>query len=150
MAKRIKVFLDTSALFSGIWSSTGGSRLILKLGEAELIELIISSQVLTEIENVIKRKAPNLLGNFVLLIDRSNIQIIPDIKESILPKLSDLIDNKGDEIIISTALNIKPDYFVTLDKSDFLENRELQKAINFLIATPGDFIKLWKENLFSK
>lgn len=149
MEKKIKVFLDTSVLSSGIWSAAGGSRLILKLGEAGLIELVISSQVLTEIEGVIKRKAPNLLGNLVLLVDRSNIKIISDSPKSYESELSTIINNNGDRIIISTALSVKPDYFITLDKRDFIENRKLQKAVDFPIVTPGDFIKLWKEKLLS-
>ena len=52
------IFLDTSALFSGIWSATGGARMLLKLGEAQAIKLSVCSQVLTEIEGVLRRKAP--------------------------------------------------------------------------------------------
>jgi hypothetical protein len=37
------IFLDTSALFSGIWSETGGARMLLKLGEATAIKLSVSS-----------------------------------------------------------------------------------------------------------
>jgi predicted nucleic acid-binding protein len=49
-------------LFAGIWSSTGGSRMILKLGEAEAIQLLASAQVLQEIENALREKAPGTLG----------------------------------------------------------------------------------------
>ena len=51
MPARISVFLDTSALFAGIWSAKGGSRMILKLGEAGVIRLLVSPQVLDEIES---------------------------------------------------------------------------------------------------
>jgi predicted nucleic acid-binding protein len=62
MVSRTGVFLDTRALFAGIWSSTGGSRMILKLGEAEAIQLLASAQVLQEIENALREKAPGTLG----------------------------------------------------------------------------------------
>ena len=42
MPDRVRVFLDTSALFAGIWSASGGARMILKLGEADTIQLLIS------------------------------------------------------------------------------------------------------------
>jgi len=53
---RIKVFLDTSVLFAAVYSKTGGSRLILKLGEAGAVQLWVGPWVLREAEGVIKRK----------------------------------------------------------------------------------------------
>ena len=55
MAARISVFLDTSALFAGIWSSEGGARMILRLGETRAIRLLVSPQVLDEIEGALRR-----------------------------------------------------------------------------------------------
>ena len=58
MRFRPRLFLDTSVLFAGVWSAEGGARLLLKLGEAEVVILLVSSQVLNEIEGVIRRKTP--------------------------------------------------------------------------------------------
>lgn len=69
------LFLDTSALFAGIWSATGGARMLLKLGEARAVQLKASSQVLTEFESVLRRKAPQNLGALALLLDRSRIEL---------------------------------------------------------------------------
>jgi len=55
MADQPKVFLDTSALFAGLWSDSGGARQILKLAEAGLVTLAVSPQVLSEIENSLRR-----------------------------------------------------------------------------------------------
>jgi len=70
-----RVFLDTSALFAGIWSPEGGARLLLKLGESGAIQLVINRQVLLEIENTLRAKAPSHIGALVLLLDRSQIEI---------------------------------------------------------------------------
>jgi len=48
MPARFSVFLDTSALFAGIWSAEGGARLVLRLAEVGAIRLLVSSQVLDE------------------------------------------------------------------------------------------------------
>ena len=61
MPAKVSVFLDTSALFTGIWSATGGGRMILKLGEARVIRLLVGPQVLDEIGGALRRKAPNML-----------------------------------------------------------------------------------------
>ena len=57
MALKPYLFLDTSAMFAGIWSAQGGSRLLLRLGEAEVVHLLVSAQVLREIEDAFRRKA---------------------------------------------------------------------------------------------
>ncbi len=44
--ERKRVFIDTSVLFAAVLSATGGSRLILKLGEAGVLRLVVSRQVL--------------------------------------------------------------------------------------------------------
>ena len=62
MPTRVRVFLDTSALFAGIWSVAGGSCMILRLGEAEAIRLLVSLQVLDEIEGALRRKAREMRG----------------------------------------------------------------------------------------
>jgi len=51
MADQPKVFLDPSALFAGLWSDIGWARQALKLAEAGLVVLVISPQILSEIEN---------------------------------------------------------------------------------------------------
>jgi predicted nucleic acid-binding protein len=77
VADRIKVFLDTSALFSAVHSETGGARLILKLGEAGAVELWTGPWVLREAEAVLERKSPSSKPYFALLLDRSHFQVGP-------------------------------------------------------------------------
>lgn len=54
----MRLFLDTSVLFSGILSATGGARLILKMGRDGQLELTISGYVLAEFTKVMQRKLP--------------------------------------------------------------------------------------------
>ena len=63
MTAKPDLFLDTSALFAAIWSTAGGGRMFLKLGEADAVQLWVSSQVLTELENVLRCKAAGALGS---------------------------------------------------------------------------------------
>jgi hypothetical protein len=39
---KCRVFFDSSALFAGIFSATGGARLIVKLAEGKYLELLVS------------------------------------------------------------------------------------------------------------
>jgi predicted nucleic acid-binding protein len=143
----VNVFLDTSALFAGIWSTTGGARLILKLGESRVIKLLVSGQVLKEIEEVLRKKSPDNLGYLTLLLDRSGINVAPDPSEDILLKCANLIPHQGDVQVIGSAWESEADYFVTLDRKHFLDNLLLLESIPFKMGTPGDFLEWYRGRL---
>ncbi|MBI2486936.1 MAG: PIN domain-containing protein [Deltaproteobacteria bacterium] len=149
MSKRISVFLDTSALFAGIWSAEGGARMILKLGEAGVIRLLASPQVLSEIERALRRKAPDMLGILALILDRSGIAISPEPTEEAVGKTRSLIGHPGDVRVLAAAMESGADYFVTLDRAHFLDNPDLQDEVSFPIVTPGDFL-VWYRKVVMK
>jgi len=132
------VFLDTSALFAGIWSEAGGARMLLKLGEARAVRLSVSPQVLKEIEGVLRRKSPRSLGTLALLLDRSRITVVHADREEQLSLCKSLVDYTADAIVLAAAWTAGVDYFVTLDRKDFLNNQPLQDAAPFPVGTPGD------------
>ncbi len=149
MSRKIKVFLDTSALFAGIWSAEGGSRMILKLGEAEVIRPIVSRQVLHEIERALRRKAPDLLGVLALFLDRSGIEIVPAPTEKTLSKITGIIHHLGDAEVLSAAVESGADYFVTLDRVHFLDNDHLLSEVTLPLGTPGNFLD-WYRGLINQ
>jgi hypothetical protein len=75
---KINLFLDSSALFSGIVSSTGGARALLLLAEANLILITISEQVVAGAERAIARKVPEALAALREAILASKVQIVHD------------------------------------------------------------------------
>ena len=148
MTAKVNVFLDTSALFAGIWSPTGGARMTLKLGEARAVNILVCSRVLNEIENVIRKKSPENMGYISLILDRSRIRVAPNPGEDMLIRCDQLVLHKGDAEIIAAAWGIQTDYFVTLDREHFIDNSSLVQAIPFPIGTPGDFLA-WFRGRFS-
>ncbi len=144
MSRKIKVFLDTSALFAGIWSSTGASRMILRLGEAEVIRPIVSQRVLHEIERALRRKAPDLLGVLALFLDRSSIEIVPAPPEKTVAKVIQVVLHPGDAEVLSAAIESGVDYFVTLDRVHFLDNDHLLSEVPFPLGTPGNFLDWYR------
>lgn len=140
MARRVKVYLDSSALFAGIWSATGGARMILRLGEVQVLHILISSQVLSEVENALRRKAPETLGYLTLLLDQSGASVLPHPNEESVQDCMSLVQHPGDAQVLAAAWSADIDYFVTLDKQHFLGNPELIQADQFPIGTPGDFL----------
>lgn len=144
-----EIFLDTSALFSGIWSATGGARMLLKLGEAQAMKLVVSSQVLTEIENVLRRKAPQNLGTLALLLDRSRIQVVSQGSAEQITRCQSIVDYQPDAIVLAAAWTAEVDYFVTLDSKHFLDNQQLHTLAPFPIGTPGSCLAWYRSHLLS-
>ena len=144
------MFLDTSALFAGIWSAEGGARMILKLGEAKAIRLLASPQVLSEIERALRKKAPDMLGILALILDRSGIEILPLPTEEAVSQTRSLISHTGDARVLAAAMGSGADYFVTLDRAHFLSNPDVRKGVPFPIGTPGDLLDWYRKALKEK
>ena len=142
-----RLFLDTSALFAGIWSAQGGARMLLKLGEAGVVELLVSSQVLEEIEDVICRKAAQLLPTLALLLDISQAKVEPSAPNELAERCRRLVSHPGDAQILSDAWHNQADFLVTLDRAHFLDVPALAGQVPFLIGTPGDCLRWIRENL---
>lgn len=132
------LFLDTSALFAGIWSAEGGARMLLRLGEAGAVQLLVSSQVLQEIEGVIRRKAAQHLPVLAVLIDQSRAVVVPAAPARMVKRCQSLILHSGDARILADAWHNGVDYLVTLDRAHFLDVPGLAGQTPFPIGTPGD------------
>lgn len=143
------IFLDTSALFSGIWSATGGARMLLKLGEAQAVKLYVSPHVLQEIEAVLRRKSPQSLGALALLLDRSQITLTSQISEDQIAVCRSMVNYAPDAVILAAAWEAEVDYFVTLDRKHFLDNQQLHEMAPFKIGTPGDCLGWYRNELSS-
>ena len=144
---KVRAFLDTSAIFAGIWSADGGGRMILRLGEAGAINILVSSLVLSELENAIQRKAPRSLGGLALLLDRSRLDITPNPSKETIKKSLSLTPHSGDANILAAAWETSVDFLVTLDRKHFLDNRMMLKSVPFPIGTPGDFLAWYRTHL---
>jgi predicted nucleic acid-binding protein len=144
MATRVSAFLDTSALFAGIWSAEGGARMLLKLGETGAIRLLVSSHVLDEIERVLRRKAPDTLGQLAMILDRASVEVAPPPPAAVIRESQALISHPGDAQVLAAAWTARVDYLVTLDRQHFLNNLALRKALPFPVGTPGDFLAWYR------
>jgi len=133
-----RIFLDTRALFAGTWSEEGGARMLLRLGEAGAIELLISPQVLAELQGALARKAPKTLPVAAVLLDRAAGTVVPAPDKEHLQLAEALISHPGDAAVVAAAWQASSDFLATLDRQHFLENSSLIAAVPFVIGTPGD------------
>jgi predicted nucleic acid-binding protein len=121
--------------------------MLLRLGEARVVELWVSSQVLEEIETVIRRKAVQMLATLAVLLDRSQTLSVPAAPEALLTHCQELLSHPGDARILADAWYNQADYLVTLDKAHFLTPAALAGQVPFLIGMPGDCLAWLREIL---
>jgi predicted nucleic acid-binding protein len=66
--RKLKIFLDSSALIAGVISETGAAHVLLQLGETEDITLMVSELVFNETKRSIARKSPEILEDVQTLV----------------------------------------------------------------------------------
>ena len=147
MPPTTRAFLDTSALFAAIWSEEGGGRMLLRLGEAGPVQIVVSRQVLAELERAIRSKAPHALGSLAVLLDRIHVEVAPEPGREVLTTCEGLVAHPGDAKVLGAAVASEADYFVTLDRRHFLESAKLRQAVAFVVGTPGDFLVWFRGRL---
>jgi len=141
-----RVFLDTSVLFAAVWSESGGSRLILKLGEAGAVALWIGPTVLQEAEAVLRRKSPESRPHMALLLDRAQVQVGPEAGTGALAQALSAVDYLPDAQVVAEALEIEADYLVSLDQQHLVGNPRTE-GLPVTVGTPGDFLEWYRQHL---
>jgi len=121
--------------------------MILKLGEVGAIRLLVSTQVLDEIESALRRKAPDMRGLLALLLDRSGIEVVPSPMSKVIQDSQALTGHLGDAQVLAAAWATGADYFVALDRKHFLGNPTLRAAVPFPVGTPGDLLAWYRAQL---
>ena len=140
----MKIVLDTNVLFQAIHSEKGASHKILPLIRSGELTLLISTAVITEYEEVLKRNSRELnltkknVDDLLVYFAYIGKRIIPHYLWR--PNLQDEDDN----IFVELALNGNADWLITQNISDFRNNAEL-KSYDLKIDTPSNFMKYWRK-----
>ncbi len=147
MATKIRIYLDTSVIFAGIWSAKGGGRMLLRLGEAGAISLVTNRLAIQELEGALRTRAPQSLGALALLLDRSDITVVGEPRAANRSAARSLVDHPADADILASAMGDDIEYFVTLDRKHFLDNEKLMHTLAFKIGTPGECLEWIRRRL---
>jgi len=147
--KNLKIFLDTSVLFSAVLSSTGGARKLFHLAEAGLLQLIVGPTVLREADEVVRRKTPASLSLPLLaqLLEAGQVETCSAPTPKQIESARSLVAYMPDARVLAEAIRAEADWFVTHDKEHFLKAK---KGINlsFEIGTPGDLLQTFKDEFY--
>lgn len=145
--KNLRIFLDTSVLFSAVLSQTGGARKLFHLAEAGLLQLIVGPTVLHEADEVVRRKAPASLPMLAQLLEAGQVETCLASTPKQIEYARGLVAYTPDARVLAEAIRAEPDWFVTHDKEHFLKAK---KGINlsFEIGTPGDLLQKFKDEFY--
>jgi len=141
--QRLKVFLDTSALITGIASSRGDARAVLQLAEISLIEVFVSRQVIVEADRNIGEKLPEMLNEYREFIDLLAPVLVKDPSPRDVKRFLTVI-HPDDAPILASAVISDADFLITWDRKHFI-GKNIHVHSNLKIVTPGEFLKYFRE-----
>jgi len=134
------LFMDSSALFTGVASATGAARALLVLAEAGKISVVVSQQVLVETERALARKLPQALPSYRKALRATGMRIVPDPTTEELAPYRGLISHQADLPIPVAAMREQVDFLVTHNDHHFLRP-EVQSGSGLRIGSPGDGLR---------
>ncbi len=139
------VTLDTNVLLAGLISQSGASHQILKLIINEKITLALSTQVLLEYDDVLKRKEILELTN----LNQEQVEDVLDLlalsaqKNNIYYRLRPNLRDEKDNLFVECAFASNSQYLLTSNIRDF--NSGELKGFEFKVLTPKDFYQMWRK-----
>lgn len=138
----IRLFLDSSVLYSAVYSPKGHSRdLILRAIRAELT-LVVSSLVLRETKRNLATKAPDSLPLLRLVLQGIPFELVRPTKREVLEATKVVV--LKDAPIVAAAKKAKVGSLVTLDRKHLLGKPKIEKYAAVPIITPKQAVERFR------
>ena len=138
-----RIFFDTSAYVAGLRSPIGAARELLNMVGSEAIGMVVSEEVVTEIDRVMTRKFPDLVQESRQIWKDLKPEVVPNPSASDLKPFLEKLD-KGDASILCAARLAKVSSFVTWNTRDFMA-QGVDSLVDFPIVIPADALKLFRK-----
>ena len=132
----LRVFIDSSVMFSAAYSSKGHARDLIRMAARDEIRLVISSLVMEETRRNLAEFAPEALLALEQILDSIDFEIINPTKDNVV-EASRLVALK-DAPILAAVKTAQVDMLVTLDKKHLLDRPDLETFANSPICRPVD------------
>lgn len=143
LKSRLRVFLDSNVIVSGLFNSAGAPGIILSKASSGEFQTVISQQILDEVVKTIRRKSPVIIPALSRLLVNISPEIIKKPTREELAQWAPVI-NIQDAGILAAAFAVQVDFLVTGDKH-FFESPDIERKTGLRIITPAQFIKALEE-----
>jgi predicted nucleic acid-binding protein len=134
---RLRPFLDTNVIFSGLYSPFGPPAAILERHAQGFIRFVISSQVIDELVRTIRAKRPDLLALLHEFLMAAPPEIVADPPIEAVRRMMDCI-NAADAPILAAAIRSESDCLVTGNSRHFTP--EVARCAGFRILSPAAYL----------
>ncbi len=139
----MRVFVDTSVLFSALYSSNGFARDLVFLAVDKQLAMVVSSDVLDEVERNLLAKIPERIDLWNRLLHMIAFEIAADPSLEQVGLCEEYVARK-DAPIVAAAILAEVDYLVTYDRKHLLEPEEVAARSGLLIVTPDKIVMQFK------
>jgi predicted nucleic acid-binding protein len=140
----IRVFFDSSVLFSAMYSSKGYSHDLLIMALRNTLQMVISQLVIDEVKRNLYEISPELSFKFLVIIQSIPAVVVRPSKEEVL-NAAKVVAFK-DAPIIAAGKIARVDLLVSLDKKHILNKPNLVDYAGVDIVTPAEAIKVIKKD----
>jgi predicted nucleic acid-binding protein len=145
--RRIRLFLDSNVLMSGIVSSWGLDKAVLSLCAAQVCRLVLADVVRDEIEENLlvhaRQRSPvqmeQLVEDYHRLITLVHPELIPYPSDELVRSSGHVIRHVADVPVLLSAMGGKPDWVLTYNTKHF--TTEVARKTGLRIATPAHFFR---------
>lgn len=138
-----RIFFDTSVYIAGLRSPSGAARELLRLAEAQAIRMVVSEEVVTEVDRVIAEKFPELVQESRKFWKELEPEMAPNpTANQVKPFLQKL--HRADATILCAAHGAKVSAFVTWNTRDFMV-LGVESLVDFPIVVPAEGLKLFRK-----
>jgi len=123
-ARKPRLFWDSSGLIAAIMSPSNSSpgRLLLRLGEAGLVDMRVDREVLGDCERVLRRINPQRVKQLAVILYQANIATTLDPNQETIERCMEMTGYLPDARVLASAIECDADLFLTQDTEHFLQN----------------------------
>lgn len=138
--EKLRLFLDSNVILSGLFSEKGAPRLILDLLSLgfPMLKGITGQYNIMEIERNLHKKLPGALPLYHKYLSILDLEIIPLPPLEEIKKLAGHIADK-DIPVLASAIAARADFLITGDKKDFSKGK-VKGKYPFQILSPSEFL----------
>jgi predicted nucleic acid-binding protein len=140
----IRVFADTSALFAAMLSPRGAMSELIRIGIRGELQIVVSADVLTELERNLRNKAPASLPLIENLVDDYLFELAPPLSKEEVHQAEAYVVAK-DAYIVAAAIKARVDYLATFDRKHLIDPPEVALRSGLVINTPGEILTILRK-----
>jgi len=138
-----RIFFDTSVYIAALLSPEGAAGELIHLIESDAIRMVVSEEVIIEVDRVLSKKFPSRIQQNRALWKHLKPEIAENpTTDQVRPFLHQL--HKGDATILCSAHLAKVALFVTWNTRDFMA-QGIESLVDFPIVIPKNALRLMRK-----